>query len=426
MLRRKIFILGTVVVLGVSSFSSFSSVSAETVSDLQRQQSEIQSERSEIQSNLSGVEEEIADVMEELERINAQIKRIDDAMEENQAVIDETNEDISLAEEEIEELEAEIEVLQADIDKRFELLKERAASYQKSGGNINYLEVIFGAKSFGDFIERVIAITTIARADNDFIETLEANVAEVERKQAYVEDKLFDLNELKTELVGMQHHLEDQQEHADELRREAKEKEKQNRQLMEQLIAEDRSLAAQEDEIRRNISAQREAERRAAEQAAASQTAATTSSNSSSNSTSNSSNSQTTASNQTFSGDVNTVMNVGRRYIGNSVYGLGRNDPANGVFDCSAFTMWSFAQIGVNIGRSTVQQSRVGQRVNASNMKPGDLVFFDTYKRDGHVGIYIGNGQFIGSQSSTGVAIASMNSTYWSNAFKGHVRRVLN
>ncbi|WP_252314401.1 NlpC/P60 family protein [Sinobaca sp. H24] len=36
------------------------------------------------------------------------------------------------------------------------------------------------------------------------------------------------------------------------------------------------------------------------------------------------------------------------------------------------------------------------------------MVFFDTYKLDGHVGIYIGDGQFIGSQSSTGVAIESM------------------
>jgi cell wall-associated NlpC family hydrolase len=39
-------------------------------------------------------------------------------------------------------------------------------------------------------------------------------------------------------------------------------------------------------------------------------------------------------------------------------------------------------------------------------MQPGDLVFFNTYKKDGHVGIYIGNGKFIGSQSSTGVEIA--------------------
>ena len=57
-------------------------------------------------------------------------------------------------------------------------------------------------------------------------------------------------------------------------------------------------------------------------------------------------------------------------------------------------------------------------------MKPGDLVFFDTYKIDGHVGIYIGNGQFIGSQTSTGVAIVRMTSGYWADVFNGRVRRI--
>jgi cell wall-associated NlpC family hydrolase len=57
-------------------------------------------------------------------------------------------------------------------------------------------------------------------------------------------------------------------------------------------------------------------------------------------------------------------------------------------------------------------------------MKPGDLVFFDTYKKDGHVGIYVGGGQFIGAQSSTGVAIANMSSGYWADHFSGHVVRI--
>lgn len=52
------------------------------------------------------------------------------------------------------------------------------------------------------------------------------------------------------------------------------------------------------------------------------------------------------------------------------------------------------------------------------------MVFFDTYKKDGHVGIYVGNGKFIGAQSSTGVATVDMTKGYWKNNFSGHVRRV--
>lgn len=52
------------------------------------------------------------------------------------------------------------------------------------------------------------------------------------------------------------------------------------------------------------------------------------------------------------------------------------------------------------------------------------MVFFDTYKKDGHVGIYVGNGKFIGAQSSTGVAEVDMTKGYWKEKFSGHVRRV--
>ena len=90
---------------------------------------------------------------------------------------------------------------------------------------------------------------------------------------------------------------------------------------------------------------------------------------------------------------------------------------------------WAFAQVGVDLGpltsTSTETLKHLGKPIQASEMQPGDLVFFDTYKRDGHVGIYIGNGKFIGAQSSTGVAIADMSpGTYWSDVFNGRVKRI--
>jgi cell wall-associated NlpC family hydrolase len=107
--------------------------------------------------------------------------------------------------------------------------------------------------------------------------------------------------------------------------------------------------------------------------------------------------------------------------------GRGRSqaDIQNGIFDCSGFVHWAYQQIGVSVGASTSVLSHTGTRVSYSDIKPGDMVFFDTYKTDGHVGIYIGNGQFLGCQGSTGVAIASMNNSYWKSHFSGHVQRVL-
>lgn len=138
-----------------------------------------------------------------------------------------------------------------------------------------------------------------------------------------------------------------------------------------------------------------------------------------------------------FSGNVSeaaqTIANSGLQWINNSryVFGGGRNqgDISKGYFDCSSFVHWAFAQAGIDLGNlssvSTETLNKMGKKISTSEMQVGDLIFWNTYKHDGHVGIYIGNGKFIGAQSSTGVAIESLNSSYWSSVFSGHVRRIL-
>ncbi|WP_224768133.1 C40 family peptidase [Metabacillus idriensis] len=126
------------------------------------------------------------------------------------------------------------------------------------------------------------------------------------------------------------------------------------------------------------------------------------------------------------------VVDVGNRWIGNSVYvfGGGRNqsDISRGRFDCSSFVHWAFKEVGVELGplisTSTETLKHLGKPVSADEMKPGDIVFFNTYKKDGHVGIYVGDGKFIGAQSSTGVAIADMTKGYWKDVFNGRVKRI--
>ncbi|MDQ0273487.1 NlpC/P60 family protein [Cytobacillus purgationiresistens] len=131
---------------------------------------------------------------------------------------------------------------------------------------------------------------------------------------------------------------------------------------------------------------------------------------------------------------ANDVTTIGQQWIGNTVYifGGGRNqsDISNGRFDCSSFVHWVFNQSGIKLGELTSVTTDtlkvLGYQVSVNEMMPGDLVFFDTYKKDGHVGIYLGNDKFIGAQSSTGVAVETMTSGYWKEKFNQRVVRIKN
>jgi len=78
-------------------------------------------------------------------------------------------------------------------------------------------------------------------------------------------------------------------------------------------------------------------------------------------------------------------------------------------FDCSGFTMWCYARVGVSLPHSSRAQYGVGQRVSRADLAPGDLVFFGRTKIH-HVGIYIGGGNFVHApQTGDVVKVSSLS-----------------
>ncbi|MER2088917.1 MAG: C40 family peptidase [Sporosarcina sp.] len=116
------------------------------------------------------------------------------------------------------------------------------------------------------------------------------------------------------------------------------------------------------------------------------------------------------------------LVNTARSYIG-TPYSYGGTTSSG--FDCSGYTQHVFKQSGISIPRTTGQQIAIGTAVSKSNLKTGDIVFFNTSgKGVSHNGIYIGSGKFIHSSSSQGVMISSINDpAYWGSRYIG-ARRV--
>lgn len=95
-------------------------------------------------------------------------------------------------------------------------------------------------------------------------------------------------------------------------------------------------------------------------------------------------------------------------------------------FDCSGFVKYMFERtLGLVLPRSAAQQAAATEKIDASELKPGDLVFFNTMRRAfSHVGIYVGNGKFIHAPKPGGeVRIEDMQTSYWARRFDG-ARRV--
>lgn len=106
-------------------------------------------------------------------------------------------------------------------------------------------------------------------------------------------------------------------------------------------------------------------------------------------------------------------------------YKYGGNSPETG-FDCSGFVGHVFRQtLGIELPHNAREINALGERIELSQLRPGDLVFYNTMRHAfSHVGIYLGDHQFIHSPSSGGgIRVESTAESYWKKRFNG-ARRI--
>lgn len=120
-------------------------------------------------------------------------------------------------------------------------------------------------------------------------------------------------------------------------------------------------------------------------------------------------------------GGASGLISIASQWVGTPY--LWGGDSKNGI-DCSAFTRKVFNEYGVKLTGNTQSQVKQGKAVKKGELQPGDLIFFNTNRTNGHVGIYIGGNQFMHASSSKGVTTSSLDNSYYKARYST-ARRVL-
>ena len=121
-----------------------------------------------------------------------------------------------------------------------------------------------------------------------------------------------------------------------------------------------------------------------------------------------------------YSVNIQDLVIKGLEFVG-VPYRRGGNTVESGL-DCSGFTRLVFLDSnGIDLPRTAAEQAHVGTNVSAEELKPGDLVFFNTMRRAySHVGIYLGNNQFVHApKPGAEIRVENMQQSYWLTKYNG-------
>jgi peptidoglycan DL-endopeptidase CwlO len=283
-------------------------------------------------------------------------------------------------------------VARANLRQSQKVLEQRLVAIYTTRDDQSTLAVVLGAKSLSDLVNRVETIQSVSSQDAAVIHQVITFHHQVVRHRAFLRHAKSVQAQLVAQRAAAKLQVQAQLAHEQRLYNSVKSE-------LSQLIAQQRA---------RQLAAARAAQAQAAAQAAAVSQQQTGFGVSASVGTA------AVAPPSKYTG----VVGIAMRYLG-VPYVWGGASPSG--FDCSGFVMYVYAQVGVSLPHYTGAQWSMGVPVAKGDLEPGDLVFFDGL---GHVGIYIGGGEFIHApHTGTVVQISSLNSGWYAATYDG-ARRI--
>ena len=273
-------------------------------------------------------------------------------------------------------------------------LSARLVALYVGGGDGTSLEVLLGARSIDDLLNRLDAVERVSAQDTRVL-------GEVKSFRAQVKQRRTQLRRAKTEQVTV-----------------VADRAAQRRSIQGQLAERNRMLASIKDQIAGLEAAERRRQERLAAEARARLSRASLQAHALQ--------SEVPESDflaQASAGEVlapappsryGGVIGIAMQYLG-VPYVWGGASPSG--FDCSGFSMYVFAQMGVSLPHHAASQYGMGTPVSKDQLEAGDLVFFNGL---GHMGIYMGGGQFVHAPHSGDVVkISSLSDSWYASTWVG-------
>lgn len=399
-MNKKFINIALVAALGFSTYiapmTAFASTdkdiqtSTEKLVDLEKKEASTESQLATITATITDNENNAKSLMSEMEKTQTSLK----------------------------ELEMEVSDLTTAIEQREAKLQDQARSVQVDGDNQNYVDFVLNADSIADIIGRADVVSQIVSANQDLVTAQATDKEAVAAKQKETEKKAEEQTLLAAKLEVAKTDLEQQ---------------KLEKEAVVASIASEKAIVTNEKE--KFLAVKAAAEKGAEELALVKTTASVANANSatvelmSSETKANEASELTAkpAETKKAASTAVTSSNGSWATIKNAAYGvLGTPYLYGGTttsgFDCSGFTSYAFAAAGISLPRTAGAQYAASTKISQSEAQPGDLVFFNQTGSIDHVGIYLGNNQFIGSQSSKGVSVTTISQAYWAQYLVGFGR----
>jgi cell wall-associated NlpC family hydrolase len=339
----------------------------------------------------------IASKQAEAQSVMGQVQQLDSSLERVIQAYDLATTKLNKVRADFNANHAQLQIAKKSLKRAQDALSARLVSLYTSDGQNDSLEVLLGAQSLDDLVSRFNTASRISAQDSQVLGEVTHLDAEVKAREARLKHARAEAAALVRERASEKASIEGQLAA--------------RRALLSSIRGQIAHLQAQEAarqaELRRELQARIAAQQQQAPAQALSSTVAPVASSSGGSVSSGPAPPPTHSS----------VVAIAEQYLG-VPYRWGGASPSG--FDCSGLVMYVFAQVGVSLPHSSYSQYGMGSPVSRDQLQPGDLVFFDGL---GHVGIYVGGGQFIHAPHTGDVVRISSLSGWYSSSYVG-ARRI--